>query len=124
MEKRWSERKALCVGVDVYQQGELLGCCFSRDIGLGGTFLRLDGDSGLNLRNSSDVELVFCLQKENRGSQHRINARVTRLADDGAGLKFRNFDTGVFRSLQEILSYQRAPNSDSSASALVNELMK
>ncbi len=124
MEKRWSERKALRVGVDVYQQGEMLGCCYSRDIGLGGTFLGLEDETDLGLRNSSDVELVFCLQKASQGSQHRINARVTRITDDGVGLKFRNFDTGVFRSLQEILSYQRAPNSDTSASALVNELMK
>ena len=39
MEKRWSERKTLSVGVDIYQQGELLQSCFSQDIGLGGTFL-------------------------------------------------------------------------------------
>lgn len=124
MEKRWSERKALRVGVDVYRQGELLGCCVSRDIGLGGTYLNMDEDSGFNLRNSSDVELVFSLKKADRGSQHRINARVTRVDADGAGLKFRNFDTGVFRSLQEILSYQRAPENRPSASALINELMK
>jgi len=77
MEKRWSERKELSVGVDVYQQGELLASCFSKDIGLGGAFLGAESSFAVN--EESDVELIF---------------------------KFCDFDTGVFRSLQEIMSYK------------------
>lgn len=104
MEKRWSERKALSVGVDVYQHGELLGSCMSRDFGLGGTFL--GADPSLNMSKDADVELVFHLASSEQSSRHKINARVTRVSDQGTGFKFCNFDTGVFRSLQEIMSYK------------------
>jgi len=103
MEKRWSERKELSVGVDIYQQGQLLDSCFSRDIGLGGAFLGTE--SALPMYEDSDVELVFHLESEGQNSQHKINARVTRISENGVGFKFRDFDTGVFRSLQEIMSY-------------------
>lgn len=108
MEKRWSERKELSVGVDIYQQGELLNSCFSRDIGLGGTFLGTE--SVLPMYEDSDVELVFHLESEGQSSLHKINARVTRISEEGIGFKFRDFDTGVFRSLQEIMSYKTSPS--------------
>lgn len=104
MEKRWSERKPLNVGVDVYQQGELLDSCFSRDIGLGGTFLGIG--PAIPLQQDSDVELVFHLGSEEQNARHKISARVTRVSEEGVGFKFRDFDTGVFRSLQEIMSYK------------------
>jgi PilZ domain len=105
MEKRWSERKPLQVDVDVYQQGELLGSCFSSDIGLGGAFLALD--DMFAVPNDSGVELVFNLSADGQSTRHKINARVTRNAQGGIGLKFCDFDTGVFRSLQEIMSYKK-----------------
>jgi hypothetical protein len=62
------------------------------------------------MKKDSDVELVFHLVNEGQGTRHKINARVTRVADEGVGLKFCDFDTGVFRSLQEIMAYQRQPS--------------
>jgi hypothetical protein len=111
MEKRWSERKELSVGVDVYQQGELLVSCLSKDIGLGGAFLGTDSSCGVS--EESDVELVFRLASSERGTKHKIHAKVTRISDQGVGFKFCDFDTGVFRSLQEIMSYRS--DSDSKA---------
>jgi PilZ domain len=105
MEKRWSERKPLQVDVDVYQQGELLGSCYSSDIGLGGAFLAV-GDE-FSIPDDIGVELVFSLEAGERNTRHKINARVTRKAQGGIGLKFCDFDTGVFRSLQEIMSYKK-----------------
>jgi hypothetical protein len=61
-----------------------------------------------------DVELVFRLNAEGQNTRHKINARVTRVADNGVGLKFCDFDTGVFRSLQEIMAYQRVSGKNSS----------
>jgi hypothetical protein len=110
MEKRWSERRELRVGVEVYRQGSLLGSCCSHDIGLGGAYLELDGS--FNLQKDMDVELVFSLQHHNQGAKHKINARVARSSGQGAGLKFCDFDTGVFRSLQEIMAY-KMPAGDS-----------
>jgi len=106
MEKRWSERKTLSVGVDIYHHGELLESCFSHDIGLGGAFLGTA--SALPLKQDTDVELIFHLSNEGQSSRHKINARVTRVSDQGLGFKFCGFDTGVFRSLQEIMSYKSA----------------
>jgi hypothetical protein len=109
MEKRWSERKSLRVSVDVYKQGELLGSCFSSDIGLGGAFLAVD--ESFTMPGSEGVELVFCLAAteggEGQSTKHKINARVARVSEVGVGVKFCDFDTGVFRSLQEIMSYKK-----------------
>lgn len=107
MEKRWSERKQLCVGVDVCRGGDLLNSGRSSDIGLGGLFLGVDSLTGL--QKGSSVDLVFRLQSGENGDdiiRHRVGARVARVTERGVGLKFCNFDTGVFRSLQEIMSYQ------------------
>ncbi len=107
MEKRWSERKQLCVGVDVYLNGDLLNSGRSSDIGLGGTFLGIDSVAGMN--KDANVELVFRLTADEAGEEsvrHTVHARVVRIADQGVGFKFCDFDTGVFRSLQEIMAYQ------------------
>ena len=116
MEKRWSERKSLQVDVDVYQQGRLLGSCVSADIGLGGTFLTKDCTFPLPGKDSG-IELVFSLATAGQNTKHKINARVARVSETGFGLKFCDFDTGVFRALQEIMSYQQhatAENGDNS----------
>jgi hypothetical protein len=106
MEKRWCDRRDLHVGVDVYQKGGLVGTCLSHDIGLGGTFLQIENPSGM--QKDMEVQLVFSLLKDNHQTRHKINARVARVAGDGVGFKFCDFDTGVFRSLQEIMAYRRA----------------
>lgn len=106
MEKRWSQRKGLRVGVDVYRHGELLSACFSQDIGLGGTFL--GADCPVQLQKDTDVDLIFRLMSGESGIRHKISARVARVAEDGIGFKFCEFDTGVFRSLQEIMALTRS----------------
>ena len=112
MEKRWSERKELRVGVDIYQQGELLASCLSKDIGLGGAFL--GANASLSISEESDVELVFSLASQENSTRHKIHARVTRVSDQGVGFKFCDFDTGVFRSLQEIMSYNKSAKNTAS----------
>lgn len=117
MEKRWSERRQLCVGVDVYRDGDLLNSARSSDIGLGGLFLNIESPAGL--QKDSCVDLVFHLQKGTGVDEvirHQMSARVARVAESGVGLKFCDFDTGVFRALQEIMLYQ-TPQGDASRSA-------
>ena len=109
MENRWSDRRDLCLGVDIMHHGEKLTSCQSRDVGLGGAFLDLeDVYSQKLLQQDSDVELVFHLFDGQEETKHALRARIIRLDDDGVGLKFHEFDTGVFRSLQEIMSYHGA----------------
>jgi PilZ domain len=108
MEKRWSERIALRVGVDVYQHGRQLGSCASRNIGLGGTFLSLvenDVDK-LVIQKAQNVELVFSLLSQGHEIKHTLHAQVARVNTEGVGFKFCDFDTGVFRSLQALLVHQ------------------
>lgn len=104
MEKRWSERKELDVDVDVYQQGTLLGSCHSFDIGLGGTFLSTN--EPLEVQKDENVDLVFRLLSQDQGTKHNVHAKVTRVTTDGVGFKFCDFDTCVFRSLQEIMLHK------------------
>ena len=55
----------------------------------------------------SVFRLTAAEDEEGQGTKHKINARVARISDAGVGLKFCDFDTGVFRSLQEIMSYKK-----------------
>ena len=115
MEKRWSERKELDVDVDVYQHGALLGSCHSFDIGLGGTFLSTE--EPLTIQKDENVDLVFRLRSQNQGTKHNVHAKVTRVTTNGAGFKFCDFDTSVFRSLQEIMSYKPMRNTENTGNA-------
>lgn len=105
MEKRWSERRKLQVEVEVYHQGNLLGACCAQDIGLGGTFLAAECQK--NMPKDTEVELVFQLESDGINKRHNVHAKVTRVTDNGIGLKFCGFDTGVFRSLQELMAYAK-----------------
>ena len=107
MENRWSDRRELQLDVDVYREGEKVCTCQSRDVGLGGAFLELETSHSLN--EDENLELVFHLISGQNPIKHNMHARVVRITDKGVGLKFHEFDTGVFRSLQEIMSY-KAPD--------------
>jgi hypothetical protein len=108
MENRWSDRRDLTLGVDVIHHGEKLLTCNSRDVGLGGTCLDVDKEAQVRLKKDSDVELVFHLKEGQQETRHTLHARVVRIDPNGIGLKFNEFDTGVFRSLQEIMGYHGA----------------
>ena len=105
MENRWSDRRDLCLGVDLIQQGKKIATCASRDVGLGGTYIDVDSETQKRLHLDGDVELVFHLLDGKQETKHTLYARIVRADGKGIGLKFHEFDTGVFRSLQEIMSY-------------------
>ncbi|KPJ91047.1 MAG: hypothetical protein AMJ53_12440 [Gammaproteobacteria bacterium SG8_11] len=105
MDNRWSNRKDLDISVDIYQHGDKLATGRSRDVGLGGAYL----DSvqvNHNLSIDNQVELVFHLVEGSSEVKYSLHARVVRVDNDGIGLKFHDFDTGVFRSLQQIMAYK------------------
>ena len=104
MEKRWTQRSQVDLEVDVTTgDGGTLGCR-TRDICLGGVFVKLSND--LKLPQDTPVELMFKLDKGESVTRHRIKAKVVRITDEGAGMMFRDFDAGAFRSLQELLKYR------------------
>jgi hypothetical protein len=51
------------------------------------------------------VELVFKVGPTDKRTKYKIKAKVVRVADDGIGLMFSDFDAGTFRALQEVLRY-------------------
>ena len=104
MENRWSDRRELQLDVDVFRDGAKVCSCQSRDVGLGGAFL--DMQSSEPLAEDENLELVFHLMSEKNPIKHNLHAKVVRVTNDGVGLKFHDFDTSVFRSLQEIMSYK------------------
>ncbi len=102
LDQRWSKRHVLMLPVDVVgATGPLLEGCESRDIGLGGVYLRCQSDTLEGVEE--DVELVFHLGRGKLQQQHRLRARVVRRDAEGAGFAFRDFDTTAFRALQQIL---------------------
>lgn len=107
MDNRWSNRKNLDISVDVYRQGDKLATGRSRDVGLGGAYLD-SVQAGHNLRIDNQVELVFHLIEDSNEIKYALHARVVRIDEEGIGLKFHDFDTGVFRSLQQIMTYKEA----------------
>lgn len=109
MENRWSGRKDLELGVDIYHQDQKLGTCLSRDIALGGTYIDLhniNADHDLDI--DANVELVFHISDGVTDTKYSLHAKVVRVEGEGIGLKFYDFDTVVFRSLQNLMSYNGA----------------
>ena len=51
------------------------------------------------------VDLVFHLVENGMDIKHALHARIKRISEDGVGLQFDYFDTGVFRALQQIMSH-------------------
>jgi len=105
MDNRWSNRKDLDISVDIYHHGDKLATGRSRDVGLGGAYLdSVELNHDLHIDNQ--VELVFHLMEGSNEVKYALHARVVRIDEDGIGLKFHDFDTGVFRSLQQIMAYK------------------
>lgn len=104
MENRWSDRRELRLDVEVFRNGQKICSCQSRDVGLGGAFI--DMPEAESVAQDDNLELVVHLLSGQTPIKHSLRARVVRVTGDGVGLKFHEFDTSVFRSLQEIMSYK------------------
>jgi len=102
MENRWSDRRELRLIVDLFADGGHKVSCLSHNIGLGGAFLSMESTE--NLSKDAGVTLEFHLMEDAEKSTHTLNARVVRICDRGVGLKFNEFDTGVFRTLQKLMT--------------------
>lgn len=104
MDKRWSDRRDLQLGVEIRVSGELLANCSSQNIGLGGACLQFERDPELKL--DQDVDLVFHVPSGARSTKYAIQSKVVWIDRQAAGLKFQDYNTSVFRSLQELIHYK------------------
>ena len=107
MERRWTTRTEINVGLEITSLGKVIPNCEAKDIGLGGAYVLTKGS---DLNEGSDVELNFKLDSQGEGSEHVIRAKVVRLYEDGVGLMFKDFDAVAFRVLQKVIkTYGAAP---------------
>ncbi len=101
IEKRWSSRQPLQLEVNLECAGNQMHGR-TVDIGLGGAFVEVDA---YYLEQDSDVILRFDSSKNTQVAATDLNARVVRVADQGVGLMFQNFDADAYRSLKTVMSY-------------------
>ena len=104
MENRWSDRRDLNLEVDMFLNDEYKLSCQSHNIGLGGAYLKVT--STVDIVKDSNVRLVFHLSDGFEETKHALTAQVVRIVDGGVGLKFSEFDTGVFRTLHQLMTYK------------------
>jgi hypothetical protein len=100
MERRWGTRKAVEVDVVVDNQPACLRRGTIGDVSIGGVFVRMEPDG---LTPESLIELVLLLQQDDGMKVYRMPAVVARVAPDGAGLRFDQYDVGTFRTLVMLL---------------------
>ena len=106
MENRWSDRRDLKLEVDMFLDDEHMLSCQSRNVGLGGAYLNMTSTD--DVVKDSNVRLVFHLSDGIEETKHALSARVVRIVDGGVGLKFNEFDTGVFRTLHQLMTYKES----------------
>ncbi|MEK6748309.1 MAG: PilZ domain-containing protein [Pseudomonadota bacterium] len=111
IERRWSQRRAAMLNVEIHQQGVLIACCRVCNVGLGGAFI--DSVTSM-LSKGSEFDLVFCLGDAQK-VRHRLHAKVVRVGAEGLGVGFRDFDTSAFRALQEVMRHAASPFGSSQA---------
>lgn len=116
MERRWGARKAVDVEVVVDNQPACLRRGTIGDVSIGGLFVRMEPDG---LTPESPIELVLLLQQDGGMQVYRMPAVVARVAPDGAGLRFDQYDVGTFRTLvMLLLALKRGGATGSTRSAL------
>ncbi len=101
IEKRWSSRQPLQLEVNLEYGGSQVNGR-TLDIGLGGAFVQTDI---YHFEQDRDVVLRFDSSKDADVASTDLNARVVRVADQGVGLMFQNFDADAYRSLKTVMSY-------------------
>jgi len=107
MENRWSDRRQLRLLVDVLRSGDNLFSCSSENIGLGGTCLQFPPLESANLlQKDQEVELIFHVPQGDRETKYSLVSKVVWQQQGNIGLKFQDYNTSVFRSLQELINYK------------------
>ncbi len=96
-EQRDMNRKPVDLVVKL-SKGEQARSCHIRDMNLNGAFIEC-GCNGLNV--DDDVELS--ISGGNNDATHYVHAKVARIDEGGAALRFRKFDMKTFGSILKLL---------------------
>lgn len=84
-------------------KGEQARACQIRDMNLNGAFIEC-GCNGLNV--DDDVELSI---SSGSNDTHSVYAKVARIDESGAALRFRKFDMKTFGSILKLLYIKKKP---------------
>jgi len=105
-DNRWSDRRELHLNVEIFRSGVKLCNCTSQDFGLGGTRLQLNDSDCDSFGGQQDVELIFHVPNGEHQTRYTLQSKLVWCEANNAGLKFQEFNTSVFRSLQELMNYK------------------
>ena len=103
--RRWTSRSRTIVDVGIRCQGidgdNKVIWGKTRDMGFGGMFVTINDEK---LPTYSDVDVVMLLSTPSGSKQEEyLKANVTRVTDDGVGLRFIHQDASTCRALQTVL---------------------
>lgn len=96
MERRWGARKPVEVDVVIDNQPLCLLRGRIGNISIGGLFVET---AAASLHANAKVELVLLLQEQGGTRVYRMPALVVRVAGNGAGFMFDQYDVNAFRTL-------------------------
>lgn len=99
-ERRWSARKPISMNVAIYYDRLGLLPCKTRDMSVEGMFITT---GRVTLAIGSQVDAVFTMRHRNPREQLRLPARIVRVNEEGAGLRFRKYDYGTYQHLRRML---------------------
>jgi hypothetical protein len=105
MEHRWGRRIAVDLGVTLHSRstGRVRGRL--HDLSSGGAFVHVPAVLVPNTR----AEMVFTVRHEGTAQIHRFDAVVSRVAADGVGLMFLQYDPKKLSALLQRLELEAAP---------------
>jgi len=103
-ERRWGTRKTIEVDVVIDNQPSSLLQGRIGNVSVGGLFVKTET---ARLATNTQVELVLMLQCEDGTRVYRMPAMVVRVAPNGAGLMFDQYDVNAFRALVVLLLSRR-----------------
>lgn len=110
MEHRFHPRATVETEAVVFNRGAPVASCLTRDLSLGGTFIR---SGPLNLGRNTPLELELVLRTGEGVERHRVSAYVVHSGADGSGLSFLNADSGVraaIRTAQHLANTDNDPS--------------
>lgn len=95
-ERRWGARKPIEVDVVIDNQPVSLLHGRIGNISIGGLYVET---ASVGLHTNAKVELVLLLQEQGGTRVYRMPALVVRVAGNGAGFMFDQYDVNAFRTL-------------------------
>lgn len=100
---RWSTRRPVDLDVTLQSDGHKPIVGRAHDISIGGMFVKTEAHQPITLTTDSSVILGFSMDHDEGTMHYRVPARVVRIALDGAGLMFEDYDAATLRSLRKVL---------------------